>query len=309
MDIQQSASYYTAIQQMTGVKSKMGRWLAQCLKRVLVPSFAVRARTLHFQNTIQATEKRLDRQEGTHPDAVWHLLRANKDGKENAPKEEVILHMALLLMAGSETPSILLAAWIYLMVTHPEVQERVNEEMRHTFQHISDVTLETVSQLQFLNATIDETMRLFPPAGNVPAREIPQDGITIDGVSLPRGTEVNLANWALNRSAQYFRDPNCFRPERWLPDAPATYRHDRLEASKPFTIGPRVCTGIPLALFETRLAMVRLLWEFKILPPSDPAHVNANKAWTLCPTQSTIRAYQSLKKPDIWVTLESRMAN
>jgi len=45
--------------------------------------------------------------------------------------------------------------------------------------------------------------------------------------------------WAVTRNPKNFKDPDEFRPERWL-DTEST---DNLNASNPFLLGPRACIG------------------------------------------------------------------
>lgn len=44
--------------------------------------------------------------------------------------------------------------------------------------------------------------------------------------------------WSVTHNEKHFKDPDVYRPERWLE------KTDRLEASKPFLLGPRMCMGI-----------------------------------------------------------------
>jgi cytochrome P450 len=52
-------------------------------------------------------------------------------------------------------------------------------------------------------------------------------------------TEVEMARWAMTHSSDNFHDPYQFLPERWL-DNPYG---DNLQASRPFSLGPRLCVG------------------------------------------------------------------
>ena len=44
--------------------------------------------------------------------------------------------------------------------------------------------------------------------------------------------------WSVTHNEKHFKDPNVYRPERWIE------KTDRLDASKPFLLGPRMCMGI-----------------------------------------------------------------
>lgn len=52
--------------------------------------------------------------------------------------------------------------------------------------------------------------------------------------------------WALHHNPKYFGRPDDFAPERWLGDQ--EFKNDRLDAVKPFSIGPRNCIGMKYVL-------------------------------------------------------------
>jgi cytochrome P450 len=60
-------------------------------------------------------------------------------------------------------------------------------------------------------------------------------------------TFVEIQQWCINHSTDYWRDPWNFRPERFLKEGDMNYDNvlaeDRLEALQPFIAGPRNCIG------------------------------------------------------------------
>jgi cytochrome P450 len=79
---------------------------------------------------------------------------------------------------------------------------------------------------------------------------------------------VQLSTFAAARNARYFRDPEDFRPERWLPQDHPLYdpkfRDDNLKAFFPFSLGTRQCTGKEIAYMQTRLFLGKVLWTFDL---------------------------------------------
>jgi cytochrome P450 len=49
--------------------------------------------------------------------------------------------------------------------------------------------------------------------------------------------------WSVVHDEKYFHRPDEFIPERWIKDEEASQMGDRLEASQPFSYGPRGCLG------------------------------------------------------------------
>jgi cytochrome P450 len=114
---------------------------------------------------------------------------------------------------------------------------------------------ETRQHLPFFVACIKEGLRLHPPATNLFARVVPQEGCVIDGVFVPGGTEVTSYAYVVQRDrVLYGDDAELFRPERWLEGEKRTLVLDAAQFS--FGMGSRVCLGKDIALMEM----------FKLLP-------------------------------------------
>ncbi|KAK2021323.1 cytochrome P450, partial [Colletotrichum zoysiae] len=73
---------------------------------------------------------------------------------------------------------------------------------------------------------------------------------------------LSIAHWALYHNEKLFSRPFEFHPERWLGD-PA-FAGDRLEAVRPFHVGPRNCLGMNLAYAEMRVMLARVVWAFDL---------------------------------------------
>jgi len=78
-----------------------------------------------------------------------------------------------------------------------------------------DWSFEKVKDIPYLDAVINETLRLKPAIpGGVP-RVTPASGIQIDEVFIPGDVNVIVPAYAIHRDPRYFKDPNTFIPERW----------------------------------------------------------------------------------------------
>jgi cytochrome P450 len=84
-------------------------------------------------------------------------------------------------------PATLLAGIVYYLVTNPIVYNQAVTEVRTGFKNDEDITSAELARLEYLNAVIRETMRIFPVAGDVLPRLIPKGGDTILGDWLPEG--------------------------------------------------------------------------------------------------------------------------
>jgi cytochrome P450 len=92
-------------------------------------------------------------------------------------------------------------------------------------------------------------LRLRPPATNLFARIAGTGGARVGGIYVPEGTEMTSNAYVVQRDPDlYGPDPEVFHPERWL-DSEA--KSAEMEAGMfVFGVGPRVCLGKDIAVFE-----------------------------------------------------------
>lgn len=98
------------------------------------------------------------------------------------------------------------------------------------------------------------------------------------------------------------------------------FENDRLSASKPFGHGPKKCIGEDLSFLEARLILSHLLWAFEMElcgvegekgtkgTKEEEEYRRDNEKWCLDSTPETIRLYQVLLKPNLWVRFREREA-
>lgn len=99
--------------------------------------------------------------------------------------------MCLIIIAGSETTATLLVSIASILAEHPEHQKKVAEEVRTMFLNEDDITMNSVNNLTYLLACINESMRLFPPAALGGPRVTPKGGVMIAGNEVPGDVSVD----------------------------------------------------------------------------------------------------------------------
>ena len=121
-----------------------------------------------------------------------------------------------------ETTASALTWACYLLTLHPEIQERLREEIRAQIPSAdSPITWSDLESLPLLNGVCQEVLRLFP---TVPAtiRESIRD-TTVAGTFIPKGTRIVLVPYAINRSPEFWGSTGDeFLPERWIDTDPNT---------------------------------------------------------------------------------------
>ena len=121
--------------------------------------------------------------------------------------------------------------------------QELKDEIRGAFSSSEDITLQAIGKLEYLKATIDESLRIFPVASYITPRLTPSGGHVINGEVIPGQSYVSMGQWYMGRSERFFNDPMEFRPERWLEEekGPSSMTPD--EVMRPFSLGPRNCIG------------------------------------------------------------------
>jgi cytochrome P450 len=224
-----------------------------------VPRSLLKAFYGHIDMTRDKVERRL-KNEIARKDFMHFILRQNDEKGMN--QEEIMSNMSLLILAGSETTKTALAGTVYLLLKNPSVLEKLTAEVRSKFTGIDEMTVDRLANFEFLNACIQEGMRLHPPVPvGLPRRAISHDAM-VAGAFVPKGTTVTIQAYATNRSPSNFANPTVFDPSRWTSED--IHSTNRLDAVEPFSIGPRNCIGKNLAWVEMRLILTRLLFEFDL---------------------------------------------
>ncbi|KAF4225969.1 hypothetical protein CNMCM6805_005328 [Aspergillus fumigatiaffinis] len=207
-----------------------------------------------------ATARRMQQDPG-RPDFMSHILE--KTGGERMTKTEAELAAVTLIIAGSETVATMLSGTVYLLCTNPRVLRDLTERIRADFRQESDLNLVNLQHHQFLNSTILECLRLYPPAPDSLFRRTIASETIIMGKSVPPQTCVTMNLWAANRSAFNFHRPNEMVPERWAKPCPKEFQDDDRDVMRPFSVGQRDCLGKNLLEYKSGgLLPPSLLTEF-----------------------------------------------
>ena len=182
--------------------------------------------------------------------SILLLARDDEDGTgltDGQVRDEV---MTLLLAGHETTANTLTWAW-YELARNPGVLQKLVAEVDALGG--KRITVDDLPKLPYTLATIEEAMRIDPPAYMI-GREATRD-LEVGGHALPKGAVVFVNVRGIHRRADYYPDPLAFKPERMLPDAKKQRPRERY---LPFGAGPRVCIGAHFALIEAQLALATM---------------------------------------------------
>jgi cytochrome P450 len=160
------------------------------LLNLLIPRRLMQKREEHRAYSFAKTAQRLDEGVTERADFISYMLR--EGDVKSMSREEIIEISKLLLFAGSETTATLLSGLTYLICTHKDVYNRVVKEIRSTYRTESEISFTSMNHTPFVQACIEEALRLFPPTPLMPYRVIRSGGDTVCGHYLVGGVRFPL---------------------------------------------------------------------------------------------------------------------
>lgn len=167
------------------------RWKAfqDLVRYCLVNEKSKRMRNKYLANARQAASQRLQRGADVNRfDFFSHLLR------EKAPEANIEFFASqgsTLVAAGTETTSTFMSALTYHLLQQPDCLKHLQDELRCTFRQHSEIDGESTKPLKYLNAVIEEGMRIFNPAAFGLPRVSP--GANVTGEWIPKGVSLLLS--------------------------------------------------------------------------------------------------------------------
>ena len=96
----------------------------------------------------------------------------------------------MLVTAGSETTATVLGGILNYLATNSDKRDVLVEEVRSAFESEAEINIENVKGLPYLDAVIDEGLRLCPPVPWILPRLVPEGGGTVCGIWLPGGVST-----------------------------------------------------------------------------------------------------------------------
>ncbi|KAG7381721.1 hypothetical protein PHYPSEUDO_005720 [Phytophthora pseudosyringae] len=218
-------------------------------------------------------------EEKTHSRDIVSLILANEtvDGK---PVDPILVRNVVLmaLIAGRDTAADALAWLFHLLTLNPRVEEKLRAELLEKLPKLgTDVDyvpdMQEVQGLPYLEATINETLRLFSPVG-LAQKLCVRDTVFPDGTFVPKGSNIALVYHAMARMPGVWgADAASFLPERFID--PQTGEILKVSSGKfsAFNTGPRVCVGRKLAMMEMKMVVACVVGRFHMdeVPGQDVA--------------------------------------
>ena len=195
------------------------------------------------------------------------MINAADQGQSGLTDDDVAGNVLTMLLAGEDTTANSLAWLLSLLWDHPLVLSRLQEEVDRQFGHDTPYSIEQLNTLDYMDACINESMRLKPVAPFLPL-QANHDTVIAD-IAIPAGTVIFGLFRANSVDDRFIPAAASFDPERWL-SQPGQGINSIKRIAMPFGAGPRICPGRYLALLEMKIALTMLLTRFRIEAISTP---------------------------------------
>lgn len=196
--------------------------------------------------------------------AIDHILDAQQKGEIN--EDNVLYIVENINVAAIETTLWSIEWAIAELVNHPQIQNKLREELDTVLGKGHQITEPDTHKLPYLQAVIKETLRLrmaIPLL--VPHMNL--HNAKLNNYDIPAESKILVNAWWLANNPAHWKNPEEFRPERFFEEESKVEANGNDFRYLPFGVGRRSCPGIILALPILGITIGRLVQNFEMLPP------------------------------------------
>ncbi|KAI9447484.1 high nitrogen upregulated cytochrome P450 monooxygenase 2 [Lactarius indigo] len=198
-------------------------------------------------------------------DLFYYLSGEELPESQRPSPTDVARDGQLAIVAGSDTTRSALTVVIYYLLRNPMAYERLEAEIDGAFSSGEEpLDVAKLSQMEWLNGCINETLRLQPgvPSGSQRTVGKGKGRKVLGNLIIPEETQLCLHTYSIHRDPRNFHNPEAFLPERWFSTGAPAGEHNTA-AFFPFSYGPTICAGKNLALMEMRMVLCWVLLRFR----------------------------------------------
>ncbi|CAH1775796.1 unnamed protein product [Owenia fusiformis] len=173
-----------------------------------------------------------------------------------------------LFAAGTETTATSLR-WVFLCMLHyPDVQTKVRSEIHRVVGKERLPSMHDKVNMPYTEATLVEIQRACTVTSLGPPHCSFHEPTKFQDYILPPRTNIFANFYAVNNDPDYWKDPEKFRPERFIGEDGKFKKDDHVMT---FSVGKRSCIGESLAKMELFLFFTCVLQRYKVVQPEGVA--------------------------------------
>ena len=218
-----------------------------------------------FRKSVKEVVKGKKQEGGVQNDFLHFAMENEKSNEINEKLDNLTANVLSFIVDAKETTSATLNFLTFQLASHPEVQEKVRNEINSVLlKYNGKWEYEALKDLTYLEQVIYESMRLFPTLGNMMKICTKKTQLVgFDGLScrvLP-GDIVGFSIHGLHKDPKYWPDPEKFDPERFIEERKKDI--DKF-VFLPFSEGPRMCLGMRLAKMIMKMSIISILKNYSL---------------------------------------------
>ena len=154
----------------------------------LMPKSVIEGQRQHTQYANQRILRRLE-MKTDRPDFMTPFLRNNANF-EHMSRDEILSTFNFILVGGSETTATVLTGIFNHLCKNERILKRLCTEIRSRYSSEEKITIDSLPDLPYLEAVLNEGLRMCNPVPSGLPRTVPEGGDTYCGIFLPGGVSL-----------------------------------------------------------------------------------------------------------------------
>ena len=155
----------------------------------LIPQSVIDGQLQHQQFANERINKRLDTATD-RPDFMASFMK-NNINFENMSRAEILSTFNFIIVGGAETSATVLTGLFNHLSRNDAIMRQLCDEIRAAFKREEDITIDACQGLPYLEAVLNEGLRMCNPIPSGLPRVVPPGGDTYSGVYLPGGVSLS----------------------------------------------------------------------------------------------------------------------
>jgi len=180
----------------------------------------------------------------------------------NLSDVDVADHMVTLIAAGHDTTAFFSAYMCMILAQHQDCQDILRKEIFDQLGTRTEITADDVTEMKYLQKVMQETLRLYAIIPCVSRASTEEVHVKEANVTIPKGSNVLIPMFLINRDPEIWDNPTEFRPDRF--EGKGNEFTSAKNGFFPFGYGSRTCIGNVLAQMESAVFLCQILRKYRI---------------------------------------------